>query len=145
MDRYERKRAIEREQAEAGRQRMAELRVFRDIYHPFMRPSDVPFIEVISGRMLEVYNAVRDFRQHFLLVIIAIRFALAEFEVDPRICFLFFNPWHIYGFLSIDNHIGCARIPFISYTVIRGKSRKQVQSNSTCPICLTKIERSNGK
>ncbi len=142
MDRYERKRAIEREQAEAGRQRMAELRVFRDIYHPFMRPSDVPFIEVISGRMLEVYNAVRDFRQHFLLVIVAIKFALAEFEVDPRICFLFSIPGTFTVSLALIIILAVLEYLYFLYMVIRGKSRKQVQSNSTCPICLTKIERS---
>ena len=92
MDRFERKRAIEREQVEAGRQRMAELRVFRDIYHPFMRPSDVPFIEIISGRMSEVYNAVKDFRRYFLPLIIAIKFYLAELDVDPRIRFIFSIP-----------------------------------------------------
>lgn len=141
MEMLERKRAIEREQAEVGRQRMAELRVFRDIYHPFMRPSDVPFIDVVSGRMLEVYNVVKDFRQYFLPFVLAIKYCLAEFEVDPRIRFFFSIPGTIAITAALTIVLAVVEYLVFLHMVIKGKSRKGVQSN-TCAICLTKIETS---
>eukprot|EP00944_MAST-04C_sp_MAST-4C-sp1_P010388 g10388.t1 len=140
MDRYERNRAKEREQAKAGRERMSELRVFRDIYHPFMRPSDVPFIEIISGRMSEVYNAVKDFRRYFLPLIIAIKFSLAELDVDPRIRFIFSIPGTFTVSLVLIIALAALEYLVFLYMVIKGKSRKAVQ-NDTCAICLTKIKR----
>ena len=122
MDRFERKRAIEREQAEAGRQRMAELRACLETFIVLLcASSDVPrgYIGTYVGSL----QCCERLSSIFLPVIIAIKFALAEFEVDPC-AFSFFNPWHIYDFLSINNPIGCSRIPFFIYMVIRGKSKK---------------------
>ena len=132
--------------AKTGRERIAELRVFRDIYHHVMRPSDVPFFEIVWGRMAEVYHAVRDFRGFYLPVVIAIKYFLTEWDVDPRIHLVFSIPGTLMIACFIVVVFAIVEYFIFLYMVLKGNIRKVVENK--CAICLTNIENNgetNGK
>ena len=103
-----------------------------------MRPSDVPFIEVISGRMLEVYNAVKvNILSSIVFCLLLLRLSLLlqnlKFSLDPRIRFLFSIPGTFTMFLSIahkNNTCLCANLLFVlelPFFHIHGNKRTQIR------------------
>ena len=40
--------------------RLKDMRLIRDLYHPLMRPEDIPFHNIIIARYLEIYYSLCD-------------------------------------------------------------------------------------
>ena len=47
--------------------RLKDMTLFRDLYHPLMRPEDIPFHEIINARYLEIYYSISGIRKYYLL------------------------------------------------------------------------------
>jgi hypothetical protein len=130
----------------SAKKRITEMRIFRDLYHPLMRPEDIPWIKLLNARYWELYCSIRGFQKYVMVVTVSIKLLfLRNYKRDVA------PPWYMFfvtfpGMLCLGVMIFSILVTFemITYFYMvtkRGHLHKEVgRERGKCAICLASMD-----